>query len=253
MKLGRPLTRIFSRPGELDGLERALGYRFRDRTRLENALIHPSYRFEHPEVATDNQRLEFLGDAVLGILAASHLYRECDEVDEGRLTVMRSQVTSGKTLAAVAVSIGLDRHLRLGRGESLSGGRTRQSNLEDALEAVFGAAWEDGGLRAAETVFRTLFASHLEQAHGERTCGDGIWADNPKGHLQAVVQSRFKRAVSYSVRPVGGSLHAPVFEAEVCVDGLDDFPPATGTGPTKRAAETAAAAALLQRILDDES
>ena len=246
------ITRIFSRPHELDGLEGALGYRFRDRSLLETALIHPSYKFEHPRTASDNQRLEFLGDAVLGLLAASRLYHDCDEMDEGRLTVMRSLVTNGKALAEIAASIGLDRYLRLGKGEGRSGGRTRRKNLEDALEAVFGAAWEDGGIRAATAVFDRLILPRLAAVAGGREQGDGLWADNPKGRLQSVAHARFHCTVAYSTRPAGGPGHAPVFEAEARLDGEGDRPAATGTGPSKRAAESAAAAALLQRILDDE-
>ena len=237
--------RIFSKPEELDELEKSLGYRFRDRARLENALVHPSYRFEHQSVKADNQRLEFLGDAVLGLLAADHLYKNCDEIDEGRLTVMRSQVASGKALSAIAADIGIDKYLRLGKGESRSGGRTRPGNLEDALEAIFGAAWEDGGLRAATRIFDHLIRPRLLTVDQERVGGESIWAGNPKGHLQSVVQTRFKCNVRYTLLSTGGTGHAPTFEVEARVD-RENGPAATAVGPSKRKAEAEAATRLLE-------
>lgn len=236
--------RLFSKPGELDGLEAAIDYRFKDKTLLENALVHPSYRFEHSAVNADNQRLEFLGDAVLGLLAADHLFRTCGEIDEGSLTVLRAQVASGNTLAAIGAEIGLDRYLRLGKGEARTGGRRRPKNLEDALEALFGAAWVDGGLRAATRIFDHLVLPRLRAADLKSCDGDGIWNGNPKGHLQSVVQSRFHASVLYTLVSTCGSAHAPVFTVEAKID-MDDGPSATAEGTSKRRAEAKAASKLL--------
>ena len=236
--------RIFSKPGELDGLEAALDYRFKDKTLLENALVHPSYRFEHDIVESDNQRLEFLGDSVLGLLAADHLFRSFDGIDEGSLTVLRAQVASGSALAAIAADIGLHRYLRVGKGEERSGGRRRPKNLEDALEAIFGAAWVDGGFRAATRIFDHLVRPRLNDARLRAGDGEGIWSGNPKGHLQSVAQSRFHAAVLYTLVSTCGSAHAPVFTVEARID-MEDGPSATGEGTSKRRAEAKAASKLL--------
>ena len=134
-------------------LESRLGYSFKDRTLLRMALTHRSFRFETAGVEEDNQRLEFLGDAVLGCIAAAHVYGSLDEGDEGTMTRLRSQVTSGRALARIAKRLELSDELMVGVGEERSGGRKRSSALADALEAVIGAAYLDGGLRAAEKIF----------------------------------------------------------------------------------------------------
>ena len=113
-------------------LEQAIGYRFRDQTLLETALMHPSYRAENAEVAADNQRLEFLGDAALGFVAGAHIYRRFADKEEGVLTVMRSRITSGRALAKVAHGLNLGEQIRMGRGEVASGGQGRGSTLADA-------------------------------------------------------------------------------------------------------------------------
>ncbi len=123
-------------------LERHLGYRFRKRKRLELALTHPSYRHEMEDIGADNQRLEFLGDAVLNLVMAEWLYENRPEDDEGRLTQFRSRVTSTSALAEIAADIGLGGYLRLGRGEVKAGGARRESTLADTLEAVTGVEAE---------------------------------------------------------------------------------------------------------------
>lgn len=227
------------RKDPLAALERNLDYRFRDRSLLETALTHPSYRFENSAVVGDNQRLEFLGDAVLGLLTAEHVYRTQAAGDEGLLTVLRSQATSGRALCAIAEAVALGVHLRIGRGEEQTGGRTRPSNLTDALEAVVGAAWLDGGNRAVSRIFQALFVP----AMGGAT--DNVWAGNPKGHLQARAQARFKTAPLYRLLATTGPQHAPTYRVEVRIGRTWV---AEGAGRTKRAAEFDAAQHLLRRL-----
>ena len=127
-------------------LEDVLGYRFRDPVRLETALTHRSFRFENREAGVDNERLEFLGDAVLGFLLADLVYERYEEHPEGVLTILRSRIVSTSALASVARDIGLGAHLRLGRGEVAGGGRERESMLADAMEALLAALYLDGKL-----------------------------------------------------------------------------------------------------------
>lgn len=225
-------------------LEKAMGYRFRDRTRLDEAFLHRSFRYEKgSREGRDNQRLEFLGDAVLGLVAAAYLFDRYPGEDEGYLTSARSRLTSGATLAEVAARIGLGERLKLGKGEDLTGGRTRASNLADTLEAVLGAAYQDGGLKAADAIFKRLFAPLLEggEDDGER---------NPKGRLQQLCQQRWKNSPTYAMLSEEGPRHARRFQVEVRLNGRAL---GQGTGASKRAAETDAAMDALKRMPADRS
>lgn len=213
-------------------LEKAIGYRFRRRIRLENALTHRSFRYEQAAIEEDNQRLEFLGDAVLGMLTAAHLFAQHPDLQEGELTRLRSQVTSSEPLAQIAAACGIGEHLRLGRGEEQSGGRRRPSNLTDALEAVLGAAYRDGGVRAVEKIFGKLFVPRIE----ELSPGGGI--DNPKGRLQELVQQRWRVTPRYRISAEEGPSHHKVYTAEVL---LRDRVYGAGRGTNKRAAQAQAA------------
>ncbi|MCX7591420.1 MAG: ribonuclease III [Kiritimatiellae bacterium] len=220
-------------------LEKRLGYRFRRRDLLVTALTHRSYRFENSGVKNDNQRLEFLGDAALNFVATSHLFKTFPARDEGFLTAMRSRMTSGTTLAEVARSVGLGDFLRLGKGEELSGGRNRDSTLADTLEAVIGAACLDGGIQAVEKIYRRLFKRMSE---GDDT---DIWAENPKGLLQELVQQKWKCGPVYRLVQREGPAHAATFTVEVLVGGKLM---GIGRGPSKQAAEKEAAVRALQRL-----
>lgn len=221
-------------------LERALGYRFRSKARLKAALVHRSYRFENgADTGVDNQRLEFLGDAVLGLVAAAHLFRQLPDGDEGVLTAARSRLTSGTALAQVAQRLGLGDWLLLGKGEDHSGGRTRSSNLADAMEAILGAAYLDGGLAAVETIFASRFAP--SEKAGAPDAGD-----NPKGRLQQVCQMRWKRSPQYGVQSETGPRHARRFTVSV---QLGARRLGTGDGASKREAEAAAARDALTRLV----
>ena len=226
----------------LGRLEETLGYAFKDRAVLEMALTAPSYRAEHhAEVDGDNQRLEFLGDAVFGLLSAQHLFRKYAEDDEGGLTVRRSRLASGQALARLARRIGLGRHLRLGKGDEVEGGRDKDRWLTDAMEAVFGAAWCDSGLEAAQAVYDKLVGGYVDDALDP-------WSENPKGRLQEVAQRHaWPELPAYELVDASGPDHAPEYTVVGRVHGGYE---AQGIGKTKRAAEVAAATALL-RVLKD--
>jgi len=222
-------------------LERAIGYRFHDRRLLETALTHASFRVDQGGDPADNQRLEFLGDAVLGLLAAESLYGTHAVLDEGGLSVLRSQATSGKTLAAAARRIGLGAWLRMGRGEIMAGGPERDGALADALEAVLGAVWLDGGLKAARTTYACL------AIQPDKTRPLDVWAGNPKGRLQEYAQRVHHTVPVYTLRVEHGPAHRPSYCVRVSVGNALS---AEGEGLTKRAAEAAAAGNLLLRVSD---
>jgi ribonuclease III len=233
------LKRLFGGRRSEQKLEKAIGYRFRRPALLEMALIHRSHRYENPGMAADNQRLEFLGDAVLGLLAAAHVYEKFADRDEGMLTTLRSQMTSGQALARVAAALELGRHLKMGKGEEQTDGRNRPSTLADALEAVIGAAYLDGGMRACQRIFRVLFlpaTGGLEDDH---------WASNPKGKLQEYCQRRWKCGPQYRLIRREGPAHATQFTVEVLVQGE---PQGLGTATNKQDAEAEAALEALRAL-----
>ncbi|NQT94011.1 MAG: ribonuclease III [Lentisphaerae bacterium] len=228
-----------SRRKKLKELEKKIGYVFRRKTHLENALIHRSFRFENPEIEEDNQRLEYLGDAVLGLATAAYLYEMFEDRAEGDLTAFRSRVTSGKALADEADRLDLGEYLRLGKGERRTGGGTRRSNLADALEAVLGAAFVDGNMKAAQKVFKKLFVPMITGL------SDDAWADNPKGKLQEYCQRRWRTGPQYHVAREEGPAHAIRFTVEVKVKGEVC---GTGTARNKQAAQTLAAERALRNL-----
>lgn len=212
-----------------------LGWTFRDESLAEEALTTPSYRMSSPG-ARDNQRLEFLGDAVLGLVAANLLYLRDKEANEGSLTSRRCHMVSAQTLAKAAESAGLAALLRRNKGaEPLQPGA---KVLADAAEAVMGAAWLDGGFEAAKKVFDTLGLDAYSR-FGEL---DG----NPKSALQHYTQSMIPPLTpTYRTVSVGGTADKPVFLAEVSVEGLGA---ARGSGPTRKEAEARAADVLLASL-----
>jgi len=230
------------RPSPYRCIEQAIGHRFKNRDLLETALTHRSYRFErHGD--RDNQRLEFLGDAALGLAAAACLYEAHADRDEGQLTATRSRVTSGKSLAVAARKLMLGEFLLVGKGEEASGGRHRDSNLEDVFEAVVGAVYLDGGMKAVIRMFRRLFD---EAFQGEVV--DAL-TDNPKGLLQAECQRRLKLNPYYRVLDRTGPAHDSVFHVEVLVG--EELRQA-GSGRTKQEAERSAARAMLAHLVPSD-
>lgn len=216
-------------------LEEKIGYEFRDAKLLEQALSTPSVRMIDP-TASDNQRLEFLGDAVFGLLSADAVYRRYPRDPEGLLTVRRTRLVSGAALAEVGERIGLRQWLRRNVGAHELPPHAKA--LADAMEAVMGAVWLDGGIECARRVF-----DHLELPIDAEF---NEWDENPKGYLQTKAQRQHPpRQPLYEVLAVEGSAHEPVVTVKVTVEGLGE---AVATAVSKSAAEVAAASALLQRL-----
>jgi len=232
---------ILTDPPPIRELEENLAYTFKDPSILETALTLPSYRVENNDECEDNQRLEFLGDAVLGLVSAQLLYDAHPDLDEGRLTNLRSQMASGRALAAIAREINLGAHFLIGRGEERQGGRDRIGALADALEAVFGAIWLDGGIEAVRaTVLCLIGIPSLEGGPDE-------WAENPKGELQEYVQQNGLPLPEYEVVETGGKVHEPRFRMRVRCNGFE----AEAEGTSKRLAERLAAAQMLELLSEE--
>ncbi len=224
-------------PGEL---ERKLGHVFRRPELLEAALTHRSHAAEQPAPGpVENQRLEFLGDAVLGAVAAEWLVAQRADWREGTLTKVRSRLTNETALEGVARRLDLGPWLRLGRGEEQGGGREKRAVLADALEAVIGALWLDGGPEAVRRFFECAFAEEIEQA---LEAGD---EDNPKGALQERMQRDWKENPRYEVMEESGPAHHRHFRVAV-FRGDDRL--GEGTGVSKREAEMRAAREALQTL-----
>ena len=221
-------------------LEQAIGYRFRKKALLELAVTHPSFRYEDHETDDDNQRLEYLGDAVLSLIAAEHLFHTQPAAREGDLSKLRSRLTQDRTLARIGASIGISQFMRLGRGEERNGGAERASNLADAVEAIIGAAWIDGGSRAANKIFKKVFLSELEELQGTPVKG------NPKGALQEYAQSRNHGIPEYETIGTAGPEHDRVFTVEVRACG-QSWQASAGS---KREAERPAAQLALAELSD---
>ncbi|MBV9602762.1 MAG: ribonuclease III [Chloroflexi bacterium] len=217
-----------------------LGYLFHDSSLMESALVHTSYVNERPGRGLEsNERLEFLGDAVLGVIVAHRLYELRPDSPEGELTVMRAWLVRQSTLARWARQLDLGPHLMLGRGEARGGGRDRPALLSRGFEAVIGAVFLDGGLDAAQTVLLPLIDSEIQAGFSPQRVVDA------KSRLQQVTQARFESTPVYNLVEHSGPGHAPVFVVEVRA-GPEIC--ARGSGHSKRAAQTAAAHAALQLL-----
>ncbi|MBP5791046.1 MAG: ribonuclease III [Kiritimatiellae bacterium] len=211
------------------------GYEFKDASLLEEALTTPSCKMGDPGVK-DNQRLEFLGDAVLGFVAADRLYRSDRNMDEGDLTIRRTHAVSAPSLCAAAAKTDLAQRLKRNKGAAPLNGNSK--TVADAVEAVIGAAWLDGGLDAARTMFAFLgLDADLE---------DSDWSANPKGELQVLTQSLVPPVLpQYSVVSVAGKPHEPVITVEVSVEGAGS---ARGQAGSRKEAEAKAAAKMLEGL-----
>jgi ribonuclease-3 len=221
----------------LASMQSKLGVRFRRPELLREALTHSSYLNENPcEVTSDNERLEFLGDAVFDLLAGEELYLRFPTAREGELTAMRAALVRTDALARAARRIDLPGHLFLGRGEEASGGRYRAANLCAALEAVIGAIYLDQGLDAARRLMHRLLGDAIDAL-------DRVAMRDPKSLLQEQVQARIHCTPVYRTVAETGPDHAKEFVVEVLVDGRVV---GTGKGPSKQAAEQAAARAALE-------
>jgi ribonuclease-3 len=215
-------------------LERRLGHRFVSSALLEQALTHRSHGPRH------NERLEFLGDGVLGCAVAEELYARFPQLPEGKLTRLRASLVREESLAQVAEEFGLAAHLRLGEGELSSGAPPNPSIVADALEAVFGAIFLDGGYDAARKSVLLVLGPHIERLDPEQPAKDA------KTQLQEILQSRHQHLPEYRVVSVRGAAHRQSFEVECIVAeaGLS----ASGTGTSRQRAEQQAAAAMLEKL-----
>jgi ribonuclease-3 len=216
----------------MDTLETILGHSFRDPALLRLALTHGSVGYEAQRPQADNQRLEFLGDAVLQLTLSDLLFRRLPTADEGELTKARAQLVSTKALARIARRIGLGVHLRMGRGEEANGGRDRDSTLADALEAIAGAIHLDAGKAATDTFTLRLFGEDLESLR------HGPLDTNPKGQLQEMIQALSTESPSYRIVDETGPDHAKNFVAIVEWQSQEL---GRGDGASKKEAETQAA------------
>lgn len=220
-------------------LDESLGYTFRSAELLRTALTHPSACSETGETAQHNQRLEFLGDAVLQLILTRELYERHPLLEEGALTLARSRLANRRFLASQARKMNLGKHLILGHGEEAQGGRERPSILADAFEALLGAVYMDGGWDAAHAfVLRHLGAS-IEASHA------AVEMDNPKGALQELLQPGTRETPQYRIEQMTGPDHAHEFECAVYHRGCEL---GRGTGTSKKEAECQAARAALERL-----
>ncbi len=236
----RPVTvndiegRVVKRKRKFAGLEKAIGYRFKDQELLVRALTHASTRGNGG--LYDNERLEFLGDRVLGLAMAGALVEAFPDEQEGELARRFNRLVKGQTCSAIARNIGLGEHIVLSDSEAASGGRNKDTILADAMEAVLGAIFRDGGFEKARGVVIHLWKEQVE--------GLPKVAADPKSALQEWAQGKGLALPRYTEVERSGPDHAPRFVSEVRISG---HKPARGEGTSKRAAEQAAASALLAR------
>ena len=216
----------------MEALADRLGRRFSDRTLLERALAHRSWCAEVPGEES-NERLEFLGDSVLGLVVTDHVYRTYPALPEGELAKVRASVVNSALLAEVAAEFDVGAHLLLGKGEDASGGREKPSILADAMEAIIGAVYLDGGWAAASELVLTLLGDRVAEA----AAGPG--GQDYKTRLQELAARTFDQLPRYYVVDEGPD-HAKMFFATVHVGGVER---GTGQGRSKKQAEQAAARA----------
>lgn len=233
------LGRLFRR--DSTSLERRLGVRFRNREFMTHALTHRSYAYEQGGLPT-NERLEFLGDSVLGLVVTDALYEEYPDLPEGELAKMRAALVNMTVLADVAREIGLGDQVLLGRGEAMTGGREKASILGDTIEAVLGAIYLDRGIETARAVIRRLFLGRI------RGQVEGGTVQDYKTSLQELAASRFGTLPEYQLAESGPD-HAKRFRAVVHLEGS---PYGSGEGRSKKEAEQAAARIAIDHLRETE-
>ena len=223
-------------------LEQAIGYRFQNITLLQNALTHSSYANErwHNSLLS-NERLEFLGDSILGMVVAEYRYKQFPDRPEGELTKMRADMVCETSLAAIAEKIGLGQHLLLGHGEDRLGGRSRASILADAVESVIAASFLDGGMAAAKSFIEKFVLTNVPVKRMHNT--------DYKTALQELVQQKKNQVLTYVLTGESGPDHDKVFCVEVL---LNDVPIGSGTGSSKKRAEQAAAQSALEALASEK-
>ena len=228
---------------EFDLLERAIGYRFRDRGLLEHAMTHTSKANEDVSGGVfDNESLEFLGDALLGFVVADVLFREFPQFDEGAKSKTKAALVSTTSLARQAEKLQLGDHLLLGRGEEKTGGRRKQALLADGYEALIAAIYLDGGIEQARAFITREFRDHIDEVR--RT---GVFGQDYKSALQELLQARDLPLPDYNLVGTLGPDHNKLFDVEVIVEGQSI---ARATGTSKKEAEQEAARAALEKLRD---
>jgi ribonuclease-3 len=226
----------------LTELERSIQYGFSRPRLLEQAVTHSSYAHEQSDPVEDNERLEFLGDSILGFLVSETLFHRRPNIDEGQLSKLRAFLVSAANLVRYAEQIRLGRYLRLGRGEEKSGGRSKQALLVNAFEAVIAAVYLDGGLDAARAVVERLFSRQIEDV---RLTSERV--SDFKSALQEQLQGRGAPPAEYRLLDQRGPDHQKLFTVEA---RIDDGLSVRGTGSTKKAAEQAAAMRAIEALED---
>ena len=223
-------------------LETAIGYRFKNITLLQNALTHSSYANEYwHDNLKSNERLEFLGDAILGMVVAEYLYRNFSDRLEGDLTRMRADMVCEASLAKIAERIDLGRHLMLGNGEELGGGRKRLSILADAVESVIAASFLDGGMAAAEGIIQRFVLCNVPVSRLKNR--------DYKTALQELVQQKKDQQLAYCLTGESGPDHNKAFFVEVTLNGSVV---GKGSGTSKKRAEQDAARAAIEALFPDK-
>jgi len=225
----------------MDRLQEKLNYSFQNASLLETALTHSSYANEHN--CLSNERLEFVGDSVLGMVTATYLYRTFPKLPEGKLTKLRAELVCEQSLWEVADQLELGEHLRLGKGAALSGGRERHSILADSVEAVIAAIYLDGGIEPAKAFIDTYILSKLTNS------AEGLVHDW-KTELQELVQQTPGRMITYAMIAESGPDHRKSFTAAVQIDGEQV---GCGDGAKKKEAEQMAAKSALKALSDERN
>lgn len=226
----------------LTKLEQGLGYTFRNKALLENALTHSSYANENRERhLPDNERLEFLGDSILGFVVAEYLYRNFPDKPEGELTRIRADLVCERNLAEAAATIELGSYLLLGHGEEQGGGRKRDSIVSDAMESVIAASFMDGGFAAAKEIIDRLILSNIPKGRPRNF--------DYKTAFQELVQRKKDQQIHYELTGESGPDHDKHFEVEVLLNGKAV---GHGVGSSKKRAEQAAAEAAMEALFPGE-
>ena len=223
----------------METLEARIGYTFHDRRLLQNALMHSSYANENrARGCTSNERLEFLGDSVLGMVTAMRLYRLYPDMPEGKLSRLRAELVCEQSLHAVALELGLGSYIRLGHGEARNGGRERPSILADAVEAIIAAIYLDGGLESAQRFILDHILTGLAEGQMHHVA-------DYKTDLQERVQRKPGQALEYTLLSESGPDHNKSFTMNVLLNGSEI---GRGPGRTKKEAEQSAAKSALERM-----
>lgn len=220
-------------------IEKKLGYSFKDKKLLTLAFVHRSFYNEHRDVVQEhNERLEFLGDSVLGLIISDYLYHHLPTQAEGELSQLRAHLVEASTCARYLQTVGLEQYVLLGKGEKMNEGRGRETIMADLFEALIGAVYVDGGLEAARKVFWSHFTKEIERILKEPS-------HNWKAELQDYSQKKYQKPPVYKVEKETGPDHSKMFHVAAYIDGKEV---GKGAGASKKEAEQAAAQDALKRL-----